>query len=492
MKYLPILSALFLALLSSCGGGKQQPETAPQQKQLFKPVTNTFDNQDLVVPEGAQVDILFAEHQDSVIREDGQIFPTKGKQDFLAYFPINGSSEHGYLFVNHELRDANPDLGDGGGMSWMEVKLIEGHWQRVGMAKSIDFSSVGGTWHNCGGTVTPHGTILTAEEYPEPSNKSLYADGKQINDTSDFDGLKRHELLGWMVEVDPVTKKPINRLYSMGRYSHEDAHCMADGKTVYLTDDYNPSVFYKFVADSAGDYTAGQLYAYKMGENGTGGEWLTLPRERDSLVYIRDIALRMGATSFLSHEWIDEVNGKIYITESGSDGANLVASIEAGSKPASYLGNNSVINVGGGAYKDPYGRVLEFDPATNTMREYLAGGMFADSINCFAKVDGLISVELHGKPYLVICEDGSGKLGRVSKEAEAQGETYNEIYFLDMTIANPTREDLLRFCVGPRGCEMTGPVFTPDKKTFFFVVQGPDRTNQPFNKTSVVAVTGIF
>jgi secreted PhoX family phosphatase len=88
----------------------------------FKPVTNTFDNQGLVLPEGAKYDLLFAERTDSVVTADGKKYPAKGKQDFLAYLPINGSSEHGYLYVNHESRLANDDLGDGGGMTWFEVK----------------------------------------------------------------------------------------------------------------------------------------------------------------------------------------------------------------------------------------------------------------------------------------------------------------------------------------------------------------------------------
>ncbi|MEL7123780.1 MAG: hypothetical protein AAFO07_30345, partial [Bacteroidota bacterium] len=38
-----------------------------------------------------------------------------------AYIPIDSSKEHGQLFMNHELRGSNSILGDGGGMSWIEV-----------------------------------------------------------------------------------------------------------------------------------------------------------------------------------------------------------------------------------------------------------------------------------------------------------------------------------------------------------------------------------
>ena len=52
-----------------------------------------------------------------------------------------------------------------------------------------------------------------------------------------------------MVEVDPKTNKAIHKIYAMGRYMHEDAHCMPDRKTVYLSDDADPAVFFKFIAE---------------------------------------------------------------------------------------------------------------------------------------------------------------------------------------------------------------------------------------------------
>ena len=65
----------------------------------------------------------------------------------------------------------------------------------------------------------------------------------------------------------------------------------------------------------------------------------------------------------------------------------------------------------------------------------------------------------------------------------------NEIYFLEMSIANPTLDDLQRFMAAPRGCETTGGKFTPDGKTFFVSIQHPDKNNTPpFDKTVVIAV----
>ena len=56
--------------------------------------------------------------------------------------------------------------------------------------------------------------------------------------------MRRNEVMGWMVEVDIQSKKPLRKLWQMGRYSHEDTYCTPDGKLVYLTDDYGGGVFF--------------------------------------------------------------------------------------------------------------------------------------------------------------------------------------------------------------------------------------------------------
>ncbi len=458
----------------------------------FKPVTNTFDNQGLVLPEGAQFNLLFAERTDSVITADGKKYPAKGKQDYLAYLPINGSSEHGYIYVNHESRMANDDLGDGGGMSWFEVKKENNQWKTINGHHYISFDNVGGSWHNCGGGVTPKGTILTAEEYPTATNTELYANGKNFRDTTDFNGFKRYEHMGWMVEVDPKTNKPLHKLYSMGRYSHEDVHCMPDGKTVYLTDDMGPGVFFKFVADKKDDYTRGQLYAYQQSADGNSGTWLALPRDTASLINARQVACQLGATLFKSQEWVEVVNGKIYITETGGDSTNFAKAMALGGRPALHL-TQAPNKINDSIFDSPYGNILVLDERTNKLEVLVAGGNLKDGGN-FSQPDALTAAVINGVPYLMVCEDiGSGKRNRVGDNALAKGEKYNEMYFLDLTIKNPTRDNLVRFSVGPRGCEQTGAIFTPDGKTMFMVVQNPNRENiEPFNRSIVVVVTGVF
>ncbi len=501
MKSIALYISLFtLLILSSCGShghDDQTEESTPSEENdivtatiNFQPVDNTHDHYALKVPDNAQVDILFTAELDSVTRADGKSFPAKDKQDYLAYIPIDGSSENGYLFVNHEDKLANPNLGDAGGMSWFEVKKENGKWITVDRKfNHIDFEPLGGTWHNCGGAVTPHGTILTAEEYPQPTNARLYNNGRYVTDTSDFKGMKRHEVTGWMVEVDIATKKPLRKLLHMGRYSHEDAHCMPDGKTVYLTDDYSPAVFFKFVADNAGDYTTGQLYAFQE-QVGQSGNWLALPMDTASMINAREEAVKLGATLFIRHEWVEMASGKIYITETGRGDIDWSAAIAMGGQPASYFTGD--MDKGDGKYSDPYGRVLEFDPTTDMMRVYVDGGEFPNEQDAFLSApDGLSKAILDGKEYLVVCEDGG--IGNVHTTADGTQEMYNEVYLLEAGLASPTLADMIRLTVGPRGCEQTGPIFTPDYKTLFLSVQSPDPANpEPYNRTNVVAITGLF
>lgn len=487
--------AILLVTLYSCGSNEtpNTPEpTEPQTKGVtFNSVVNEYNTQKLLVPDGAQVDILYQGAKDSVMTDAGVRRLSKASIDFLGYIPIDGSSDHGKLFMNHEMRDSNSVLGDGGGMSWVEVQKTNGTWQIAGDAHYIDFAPLGGTWHNCGGEVSPHSTILTAEEYPATSNAELYGKGNQIRDTSDFNGMKRNEALGWMVEVDVNTNKPLRKLVQLGRYSHEDAYTEPDGKTVYLTDDAAPNVFFKFVADVPNNLTKGQLYAYKQTEDGSSGSWIALPMDTQSLIHIREVALSMGATMFASHEWIDGIDGKIYISETGG-GHDYTEWINKGANLA-YHFRQPPLAQGNNVTQDYFGRILVFDPATNKMDVFMEGGQLPDG-GYLNDPDGLVAVNINGQPYLVVCEDAwIGNMKEAKIESWEQGKIYLEVYMIPIIDGTADRTGVRRLTVGPEGCEQTGVAFTPDKKTMFLTVQHPDPNNPPpYNHTTVVAITGIF
>ena len=99
---------------------------------------------------------------------------------------------------------------------------------------------------------------------------------------------------------------------------------------------------------------------------------------------------------------------------------------------------------------------------------------------------------LGGEKYMVIHEDLIGlSHQRVPEKQEKKYQVYNEVYFVDMSIENPTVKDAVRFMITPLGAEMTGGIFTPNGETFFVNLQHPHITNlPPYNKCSTIAVTG--
>ncbi len=501
-----VLIVLSIVLLSACGKSQQSTSSVTviehqlineeeQERAHIPPFTaidTNYNSMDLLLPEGFSYEILFTEFIDKVTRADGKQFPAKGSHDLCVYIPIENSSEHGYLYIGHEDRYVNQALGDGGGATIFEVKKDSIGWKTVGDFKHVDFRPIRDTHRNCGGTITPWGTVLSAEETYPLSNANISFNGTYISDLSPINNRDAYTNFGWMVEIDPITQKPLQKLYAMGRFMHEDAECMEDGKTVYLTDDYPVAVFFKFVADQAGDYTSGQLYAYRQSLDGESGKWLELPRDTNSLIRCRDIALESGATLFQRHEWLASSNGKIYISETGNVQFDWTRRILEGAVPAKHFIDH--FQVGNNVFSDVHGRILEFDPATNKMRSYLEGGIDeADSATILSNPDGNAIQTFDGVDYLVINEDIDWfDRGRVPQYVTAAQRFINEVYFLPLNKQEPQRSDLMRFAIGPKGSETTGTYFTPDGKTMFLNIQHPwPRNKPPFNRSCTVAITGF-
>ena len=126
---------------------------------------------------------------------------------------------------------------------------------------------------------------------------------------------------GYIVEItDPAGAAVPNKLFSLGRFSHENAVVMPDQKTVYLSDDGTNVVFFKFVADTAGDLTVGTLYAAKMTQKAAPGtpaaeagfdvEWIELAHASNADIAgwiaqydgISQADYKEGATSYISDE----------------------------------------------------------------------------------------------------------------------------------------------------------------------------------------------
>lgn len=454
--------------------------------------------------------------------------------DFIGFTPDNTGSDLGWISVNHEMVVANDSIGDGGGMSVFKVRrdpatdsliivdqtLSDG---RQGKFFAVDFANtVGETGMNCGGITAPDGRIWTAEEWWRNSNGSLadrdtgmftIGTGTATSPVSEgfpaYNGqtIAKYENYNYMVEIDPREAKAIRKQYNWGRQPFEGGAIMPDNKTVYLGADATPGFFTKFVATTAGDFTTGTTYVYK--HDATGSKWVEIDNsDLNNMLNFDARAVSAGASMFNRIEWVTEIGGKVYFTETGRDNP---ASRWAGEKAAGAvfaphhldraaeqsLEFGKTITPDSSEYWDYYGRVMMYDPATSQTSVFLEGGPYFTvdpSVSSYpdkhlSNPDGLNKISINGADYMLINEDLNGS----SKGRTPAGISNRtcELFMLDMSIANPTLNDLVRIAVVPVGAEITGAIGTNDGKTILFNVQHPSTSNPfPFNNSLTVAITG--
>ena len=145
------------------------------------------------------------------------------------------------LVRNHELV---PDDNAGGpiarGFGTKNGEIVPGGTTNIVLdARTLEvkrqFRTLGGTIRNCSGGVTPWGSWLTCEEAPTGPGQR-YGEGLAVNH-------------GWVFEVpgnatglvDPVP------LRAMGRFNHEAACVDPQTGFVYMTEDRNDGVLYRFL-----------------------------------------------------------------------------------------------------------------------------------------------------------------------------------------------------------------------------------------------------
>lgn len=462
--------------------------------------------------------------------------------DYIAFVKDNNATngELGWVIVNHEMTEKNNKVGDGGGMTMFKLKRTNGDVLevvpqtiadgRTGKFFNVDFvNTVGETGMNCGGIAGTDGRIWTAEEWMQTSNSGIFANGNGFRDTADFvigtttpagfpgmngKSLKRFQNLNWMVEVNTKTAKAIRKQYNWGRAGWEGGVIMADNKTVFLFEDASPGILGKFIASNAGDFNSGQLYVYKQDAP---TKWIEIENNLDTLVNLNAVAVRRGASMFNRLEWGQQHNGKIYICETGRDAFNYNSGnsrngivgmpLVQGYKTRYQITNSmpfpgtdaqAADSVRLGKFADYYGRIIEFDPITNIARSYFEGGpLSAGSASQPAGVypgihlsnpDGIDFMNIKNKTYMIIQEDLNGITW--NRMPAGITKTNCETYLLDMSIANPTFNDLVRVAACAPGAEITGAVMI-DSKTMLINSQHPDAGNTfPYNNSLTYAISG--
>jgi secreted PhoX family phosphatase len=376
-------------------------------------------------------------------------------------------------------------------------------------------TTVRGTFANCAMGVTPWGTYLSCEEnfhgyFGGPKQTGFQPDaaqrrygtvaGGQWVEWWRFDerfDLTRHpqeaHRFGWVVEIDPMdpTAMPVKRT-ALGRKRQESATCALtkDGRVaVYMGDDTRFEYIYKFVSRDAvrpGGLAAnrdlldhGTLYAARFDAGGR-GTWLELTHGRNGLdagrgfadqaevvVKARLAADAVGATPMDRPEWIavHPQTGEVFVSltnnsqrgepgRPGPDAANPRAKNAHGHITRWREADGDAA----ATHFDWSHFVLAGDPAQPG-----AGTRYpAEQADLFGCPDGL---HFDSAGLLWIQTDMSGTaMGRPP---------YERLGNNAMLCADPATGRIKRFLSGPRGCEITGCVVTPDRKALFVNIQHP-------------------
>lgn len=216
-----------LAALRAAGFGELVPTATLNTKEIY-----------LELPKGFQYKVF---GKVGSVMTDGRKTPRA--HDAMATFQSGGDMR---IVRNHEINDQIPKDGAaigagshydetaGGGTTTLIINPKTRELVR-------DFVSLSGTLNNCAGGATPWGSWISCEETTLGQTKIITKQGKEIGGFA-----KPH---GYCFEVSASANNnlPPVPLRAMGRFVHEAV--AVDRKTgiVYLTEDNNPSGFYRFL-----------------------------------------------------------------------------------------------------------------------------------------------------------------------------------------------------------------------------------------------------
>ena len=237
---------------------------------------------------------------------------------------VNETRKHAgrYLYRTHEVRPgADLNAFTGGALSVIDLQ--------TGQAKIIAQRH---DWEALDGIVwTPWHTVLFAEE----TIVAALGDPQVPQATSGL--LYEMEL----DKLDPTRTEKITVRPLLGSLSHEGIEIDAEGN-VYVIDEERTGAIYKFVPESYGDLSKGQLYALRvMSSTKTGeAEWLALDM-RQVQISARVAAKAVNATQFCRPEDLERIGNILYAAltcedvtnPSSTSGAGAILSVSLGDKP---------------------------------------------------------------------------------------------------------------------------------------------------------------
>lgn len=325
-------------------------------------------------------------------------------------------------------------------------------------------------------------------------------------------------LYGWVVEIDPYDPNwtPRKRT-ALGRKKNECATCVISNTknaVIYMGDDQNNEFVYKFVSNGKFDPTNrvknrdllsnGRLYAARFNEDGS-GVWLEINLQNankapkamadtsfadlgDVMLRAREAARRLGATQMDRPEDVESPTdgsfigrGDVYIVCTGNQSKDgLVGNVA----------NPRRLNPNGQEELNYTGHIIRIHEAAKdhaasrfTWETFLMGGDHSgETVMINRIVDDETPVNLsswkNGKQITKgdrfampdnITFDMSGNAFFTTDGTPDNFRCNDGIYVVATSGAQ--ERVVKRFLTGPIGCEITGPLLSPDNRTFFCGLQ---------------------
>ena len=388
----------------------------------------------LDLPEGFSYRVL---SQLGELMDDGAKVPDKA--DGMGCF--QGTNGELILVRNHELR---PNDDDGAvilkGFDTKDGRILPGGTTHIvldgeSMAVKRQFRSLGGTIRNCAGGITPWNTWLTCEEAP-------------VNPGERYgEGLGQSH--GWIFEVPAETSSLVNPapLRAMGRFNHEAACVNPKSGIVYLTEDRDDGVLYRFVPEQWGSlHRGGKLQALAIDGLNDLRNW-----EQQSVEAGHRFAVR----------WVD-----LQDVESPKDDLRYQAAAKGAARIARgegiHMGDGEVFVCSTSGGQEKCGQVFRYTPGIAGTSDTIELFYESRSHTVFNSGDN-ITVAPNG--HLVICEDQyTAVVDNYLRGLSPQGVPYEMARLRLQT-------------------ELAGACFSPDGNVLFVNVFSPTRT---------LAITGAW
>ena len=361
---------------------------------------------------------------------DGAVVPDKA--DGMGCFDLGDGRLA--LVRNHELVSTD----DGGGAFALGFGAKDGVFvpggtthvvlDRDSLKVSDQYRSLGGTIRNCSGGITPWGSWLTCEE-------SVTGPGQKYGEGLD----KNH---GWVFEVPAAQTglaEPVP-LVAMGRFNHEAACVDPATGYVYLTEDREDSVLYRFMPSEPGKLSrGGRLQAMKV-------EGLTdLRNWTDTSVAVGTV----GRVSWVDLEGVEAPEDDLRY-QAAAKGASLIARGEG-----IHMGEGEAFICSTSGGDAGLGQIFKLSLSASGDDDRLA--LFFE---CVSDPEFNFGDTLTVAPYgqLVVCEDQY---------------TVNVDYLLRGITTDGYAYPIARLNLQT---ELAGACFSPDGKTLFVNVYAPTKT----------------